>query len=308
MPESPKKPAASRAGGWPAAIVALFVVVAIAALYLLRDAGKGGRIELGTSGVSIDVRPSDRLEDLIARAATEEPRVFRALLAERDIYSVADPRLVARLRDGDLPHEVRAGLQQLLYDLSGPFALPDTFRGASGALIEAVAELERQVRDFEIDDPDALANPFFVELWIHQLNQAGVFGPHVFNANATKIEISDPPQDDVFVVYVCANSDLVDRDMQLALAEPDRPSALIDVEPRIDLFRFNCTDPAQTLSRYLARHTARLGLPTETFSRLYGPVEEGATLPPRARALFQLSPRNYRPAAPVLPASLAEEM
>jgi hypothetical protein len=43
-----------------------------------------------------------------------------------------------------------------------------------------------------------------------------------------------------------------------------------------------------------------MGLAREGFAMLYGEVAEGATLPPRATARFQVAPLNYA-AIPSLP-------
>ena len=210
-------------------------------------------------------------------------------------------RWTNRLREIDLEPEVRDGLRQLLYDLAGPFRLPDTLAKADQGFYSAVAALDAKLQLFQPDDPTAEANPFLATIWLDQINQEGVFGPRLFNADVTKLAGPPAVVGGRHVVFVCSNSSLKDRLFNLVLDEAERSHNLIKAIGKVDLVRFDCTDATQTLPRYLAHQRARFGLAGEDFAALYGPVDAGATLPPRVFAKFLVSPENYAPVEPPKP-------
>jgi hypothetical protein len=269
--------------------------VALVGIYFVARGGAGGEIALGEGGVKVAFHQSDSIADLIDRAVVEQPEQFQALLARYDFYGIQDVRWTNRLREVELNPDVRQSARKLLFDLAGPFALPGTLSEADTRLYEAVRELNDGLRNSPGDETAMPANPFFTAIWRDQFDQKGVFETRAFSARA--INLNAPPGVDEFgrqVVYVCAQ-ELHDRDINVVLNEPPRASGMIGAVGRFDQLRFPCSAATDTLANYLARHPARFGLPRESFLALYGEPEADHTLPPQARALFQVAPINYLP-------------
>jgi hypothetical protein len=139
------------------------------------------------------------------------------------------------------------------------------------------------------------ANLFFATMYLHQLNRSGIFGPRLLFADVTSLEGPHLVEKGRHVIYVCSGSELIDRKISLLLDEDDRPASLIPAVAKFDIGRFPCSEPVQTLPRYLAYQRARFGLAKEGFEKLYGTVEPGNTTPPRVYAKFQVAPKNYMP-------------
>lgn len=298
MPDETKPSADEGGSGRPLTVLgslAILAVVALAALYALVQTGQGGGLEITRGGVKVEFERGDSLADVIDRAL-EDPAQrgeLARVLAPHDFYHIQDVRWTNRLREIDAEPGVRDSLLQLLYDLDGPFSLPGTFALADDRLYAAVVELDDKLKAFEPDTPNASANAFFATIWRDQLNQDGVFQPRSFRANVINLEAPHAIEHGRHVVYVCPGSELEGRNLTLVLSEPDRPTLAIPALARVDLVRLDCGDTREGIMRYLARQTARMGLARDGFARLYGEVAEGATLPQRATARFQVAPLNY---------------
>lgn len=281
--------------------LAILAVVALAGVYAIYQAQSGGEIALSQDGVTIHFDSGDTLADLIDRAMVDEEsrRDVATLLAPHDFYHIQDVRWTNRLREIEVKPEVSKSVRELLYDLKGPFAPPGTLAGADDRLYAALTELDDVLKTFEPDKADAPANPFFTKIWVDQLDRQGVFSDRLFRATVTMVEAPHEHQQGRHIIYVCAGSDLRDRNVTLSLNEPNRPPSIISAVTKVNSLRFDCNKATQTMPHFLARETVLMGLAREGFAQFFGPGGEEVPLPARVQSKFQVAPRNYVPIEPV---------
>ncbi|MEM8570806.1 MAG: hypothetical protein AAGG56_07820 [Pseudomonadota bacterium] len=294
MANTEAKPASGRSLTLPILIV--FALVAVLALFLIFRAGSGGSVKLGADGVEIDVGANAEFAELLEAALNEDPDTVGALLNREGYFKVKeDPSYVDRLRDADVSPEVSGRMRQLLFDLSGPFALPNTFDQAKAEMIRALVTLDNKAGEFE-PNSGGLANPFLTEIWRHNLERTSIFARRTFRADVTLLHgdpVSGSGNGPAKVhVLACRGSELRGKNVVLSRQNETGGFFLVPAEVVVDPSRMPCIGNARTLEALIANQTARFWMTEEAFAQIAGPTEEGATLPPRIKARFEVLPND----------------
>jgi hypothetical protein len=279
------------------ASLVIFAVLGAAGLYVLWGNAGGGVVKVGAEGVEIQVGAESDFADILDSAMKKDKATVDALLNGHGYFNITQDVewvSVLRERDEEVTDDVAGAVRNLLFDLSGPFALPDTFDQAKAQLIDALKILDDMAESFE-PDSGGQANPFLTEIWRQNLDRTSIFEPRAFRAEVRLLH--DPVLElassapGPAVVYVCRGSELRGRNIQLVNIE-GADGFILTARVIVDPNRIECGGNARTFEQLIAKGTARLWMTPEDFAQLTAPVQDPATLPPRLSATFQVLPRD----------------
>jgi hypothetical protein len=266
--------------GWIATILMALIFGAIGG-YAIRE-NKGVDISLGNFKVT--VAADETFAQLLNKASEKDPKDVEAILASRQYYNLTDANLVDQLEhlDASKPEtqEISLRLRRLLWDLRGPFKIPDTLSGADERMMEALDALEKAREN------EKKVNPLLVALWRESLEGGGVFVPRTFNATIEVVPGAPAGDADRRIVLVCPGSAVaLVSGVLMSLQVGDSYNILADVTQNPSLFP--CSGPALTAAKLLEGDTVRLGLSEKGFKEL---VPAGGIGNERINANFILYP------------------
>jgi hypothetical protein len=272
------------------AIVALLALFAGLAVDRIIGGGNGGSIRITPTGVEVEVPADQNFAAFMSEAIAADRSAVEGVLAAQGYYRLDGTAWVDALRDMSPDEDVHRRVRELLYDLRGPFApAARTFEGADERLISALEALMEQARAIEAEAPD-VANAFLARLLADNLEQRGLFAHRSFNAEVAQIAGPAATLGSLPIVYVCPDSVFVNKEISMRADEPGG-SGLVTARVVADLDRFDsCSGRSLNMQELLANKRDRFGFPPTVFSKLWGPVESGATPPMRLRARVQVRP------------------
>lgn len=280
--------------------LAVFSVLAAAGLWFVSTNGSGGVVKLGKDGVEIEVSSESDFSEILSSALQKEPEAVASLLNGQGYYLVKqDAGWVDELRDADVSDEVSRKLRKLLFDLSGPFALPHTFDQAKAEMIRALKTLD-DMAESTAPDSGGVANALLTEIWRHNLERTSIFARRNFRAEVTLLHgVEASPDDGRAVVFACRGSELRDKDLFITRRNETGGFFLLSARVSVDPIRTPCQRNARTLEELIANESARFWMPEQGFRQLVGPLAEGTTLPPRVSVSFEVLPRDLTVASSV---------
>ncbi|WP_209426277.1 hypothetical protein [Pararhodobacter sp. SW119] len=218
----------------------------------------------------------------------------RALLRDRGFFRVSDPALITALANLSPTDPASGQLRQMLFNLEGPFARPNTLDGARGRFITEV--LESRPAD------DTLV----AEIWSGFIAQSLSFLYPELRANLVpsnmpvRLQIGEGGNV-VWNAAACNGSDLSRKFLQLWQETPD--GAMIElpvtVFVRETLPINHCRGEPLKLIDIARAREAKLGLPNELHASLMAEassIENG-----RLRFSFAIFPAGVAPSAPPEP-------
>lgn len=272
-------------GGWPRAVTILGVAALVAAAVfgvakLLIDDDRAFDIVLDRSaGVTISAKSGEGIEVLIDRAFAESPAAVGGVLQAREYYRLHSDGLITALAltdPADLPESTLKRYRKLLWELEGPFAPPGTLSEMDGRLLQALEDLESEVRR------TGRSNQLIASIWQQSLNQQGIFRPRLVNAEVVLVS-GDDGDGDFPVFFTCAGSTLINRLVTIApKARGAGPDVASELMTGIVSFNPFFSDPLDCRGQagvdfedLVAGAPLVLGLRADSYDRLFG-LEEGS--------------------------------
>jgi hypothetical protein len=187
-----------------------------------------------------------------------------ALLAGRGFFRATDQRIVREIENLDPadPEDavVVGALRQMLWDLSGPFRLPDTMIGADARLVSAI-----EAQTATPDDPTQ--GRLLAELVRRSLDRSSIFEVRQFPARLQPLEpLSGPLAREAAMIWACPGSELIGKQAQIWSRGR---TVYAEVLPDVRLSR-GCAGTARTIQALLQGSEAVLGVPPEAYAVLSG--------------------------------------
>lgn len=276
--------------GWPRAVAMLGAAALLAAAVfgvakLLIDNNRAFDIVLDRSaGVTISAKSGEGIEVLIDRAFAESPAAVGGVLQARDYFKLHSDGLITALALTDpssLPETTLKRYRKLLWELEGPFAPPGTLSEMDGRLLQALEDLEAEVRN------TGRSNQLIAAIWQQSLNQQGIFRPRLVNAEVVLLS-GNGAAGKMPVFYTCAGSTLINRQVTIApkargAAGPDIASEMMTGIVSFNAFLaepLDCRDQAGVdFPELVAGAPLVLGLQADSYEKLFG-LEEGSDAGP----------------------------
>ncbi len=280
----------------PFSLVLIVAIVAVTA-YLLAVENKSFTMRLNKDGdATITVYADDNFGKVLDKAIAAEAKSgtvgeIDAILASRSYYKLTNPGLtdaLARLspsQPGD--DAVAKRLRAMLWDLRGPFELPNTLRGADERMIKALDDLDAPSSQVATDKL-AQASGLLAAMWNLSLDRKGIFRPRFFRAKVEVVHRAPASDEDHIVVLACPGSALVSGRVMSLYTDQNSIMAEVTQDPSL----FDCGGSALTAAQLLAGGKARLGLSEKAFKDLMDPAGASRTHSTTGEAKFELFPRD----------------
>ena len=276
-------------GGWPRTVAILGVaVVAAAALYgiatMLIDNNSPFEIVLDRdAGITISAKSGEGIEVLIDKAFAESPASVGGVLQARDYYKLHSDNLINALAltdPADIPESTLKRYRKLFWELEGPFSPPGTLSEMDGRLLQALNDLENEVKE------TGRSNQLIAAIWQQSLNQQGIFRPRLVNAEVILVARDSTGADEFPVFYTCGGSTLINRVVTIGATRPAQGVRRnVAAEPLMGIVGFDtfiaealgCRDnPGADFAELIAGEPLVLGLEEDSYTRLFGVVGHGS--------------------------------
>ena len=203
-------------GGSPPDLTRIGIAVVAAVVMLLAAVAamrSGAGIDASVGNVKFTVKADDSLADILGKAMAKDEATVTALLAGRGFFRPTDQRIVREIENLDPadPEDaaVVEALRQMLWNLAGPFRLPDTMMRADARLVTAIEEQSAT-------SADPARGLLVAELIRLSLDRSSIFEVRQFPARLQPLEpLAGPLAGDVAMIATCPGSELIGKQGQI---------------------------------------------------------------------------------------------
>ena len=275
-------------GGSPPDLTKIGIAVVAAVVMLLAAVAamrSGAGIDASVGNVKFTVKADDSLADILGKAIEKDEATVTALLAGRGFFRPTDQRIVREIENLDPADPEDAAvvnaLRQMLWNLSGPFRLPDTMIRADARLVTAIEEQSAT-------PADPARGLLLAELIRLSLDRSSIFEVRQFPAQLQPLEpLAGPLAGNVVTIATCPGSELIGKQAQI-WGGGRTVYAEIVADVRLSP---GCAGTARTIQALLQGKEGLFGIPPAAYEALTAAAGTGGAASPT----FTLNPVDLAP-------------